>query len=194
MIKPAFRALLVPGVGPPPLLEASLLAASGAAIAMAAVAVRADEKHRATLFAHANSLPENPFAVNRHHAFSQAGGRQRQRLRGRLEPAEFGRPHEGRRTRNPVALTAGFLHFPAFHDTITPCSRLVDDRTDDRAFGADDVAPLGPKFRKLRFQMIADIRRFTSSGANHRSEGDSGGQSKNDCSPRWKLQGLGIPR
>jgi hypothetical protein len=158
MIKPAFRALLVPGVGPPPLLEASLLAASGAAIAMAAVAVRADEKHRATLFAHANSLPENPFAVNRHHAFSQAGGRQRQRLRGRLEPAEFGRPHEGRRTRNPVALTAGFLHFPAFPDTITPCSRLVDDRTDDRAFGADDVAPLGPKFRKLRFQMIADSR------------------------------------
>ena len=157
MIKPAFRALLVPGVGPPPLLEASLLAVSGAAIAMAAVAVRADEKHRATLFAHANSLPENPFAVNRHHAFSQAGGRQRQRLRGRLEPAEFGRPHEGRRTRNPVALTAGFLHFPAFPDTITPCSRLVDDRTDDRAFGADDVAPLGPKFKKLRFQMIADI-------------------------------------
>jgi hypothetical protein len=32
----------------------------------------------------------------------------------------------------------------------------VDDRIDDRAFGADDVAPLGPKFRKLRFQMIAD--------------------------------------
>src|ERR1039457_1911327 len=156
MIKPAFRALLVPGVGPPPLLEASLLAASGAAIAMAAVAVRADEKHRATLFAHANSLPENPFAVNRHHAFSQAGGRQRRRLRGRLEPVQFGRPHEGRRTRNPAALAAGFLHFPAFPDTITPCSRLVDDRTDDRAFGADDVAPLGPKFRKLRFQTIAD--------------------------------------
>src|ERR1035437_1491302 len=96
------------------------------------------------------------FVVNRRHAFSQAGGRQRQRLRGRLEPAEFGRPHEGRRTRNPVALTAGVLHFPALPATITPCSRLVDDRTDDRAFGADDVAPLGPKFRKLRFQMIAD--------------------------------------
>ena len=30
---------------------------------------------------------------------------------------------------------------PAFPDTITLCSRLVDDRTDDRAFGADDVAP-----------------------------------------------------
>src|ERR1035437_4475201 len=92
------------------------------------------------------------FVVNRRHAFSQAGGRQRQRLRGRLEPAEFGRPHEGRRTRHPVARTAGFPRFPAFPDTITPCSRLVDDRTDDRAFGADDVAPLRPKFRKLRFR------------------------------------------
>jgi len=156
MIEPAFHALLVQGVGPTPLSGAILFAAPDAAIAMAAVAVRADEKHRATLFVHANSLSENRFVVNRRHAFSQAGGRQRQRLRGRLEPAEFGRPHEGRRTRNPVALTAGFLHFPAFPDTITPCSRLVDDRTDDRAFGADDVAPLGPKFRKLRFQMIAD--------------------------------------
>jgi len=159
MIEPAFHALLVQGVGPTPLSGAILFAAPDAAIAMAAVAVRADEKHRATLFVHANSLSENRFVVNRRHAFSQAGGRQRQRLRGRLEPAEFGRPHEGRRTRNPVALTAGFLHFPAFPDTITPCSRLVDDRTDDRAFGADDVAPLGPKFRKLRFPMIADNTR-----------------------------------
>ena len=157
MIKPAFRALLVPGIGPPPLSGAILFAAQDAAIAMAAVAEGADEKHRATLFVHANSLPENPFVVNRRHAFSQAGGRQRQRLRGRLEPAEFGRPHEGRRTRNPAALTAGFLHFPAFPATIPPCSQIVDDRTDDRAFGADDVAPLGPKFRKLRIQMIADI-------------------------------------
>jgi hypothetical protein len=156
MIESAFRAPLVPGVGAAPLLDASLLAASGAAIAVAAVAVRADEKHRAALFARANSLPENRFAVSRRHAFSQAGGRQRQRLRGRLEPAQFGRPPEGRRTRNPVALTAGFLLFPAFPDTIAPCSQFVDDRTDDRAFGADEVAPLGPKFRKLRFQMIAD--------------------------------------
>jgi hypothetical protein len=157
MIEPAFRALLVTGIGTPALPAARLLAASGAAIAVAAIAVRADEKHRAALFAHANSLPENRFVVNRRHAFSQAGGRQRQRLRGRLEPAQFGRPPEGRRTRNPVALTAGFHLFPAFPDTIAPCSQLVDDRTDDRAFGADDVAIFGPKFRKLRFQMIADI-------------------------------------
>src|ERR1035437_5995012 len=85
MIEPAFHALLVQGVGPTPLSCAILFAAPDAAIAMAAVAVRADEKHRATLFVRANSLPENRFVVNRRHAFSQAGGRQRQRLRGRVE-------------------------------------------------------------------------------------------------------------
>ena len=73
MIEPAFHALLVPGVGPPPLLDAILFAAPDAAIAMAAVAVRADEKHRATLFARANSLPENRFAVNRRLPPSPAG-------------------------------------------------------------------------------------------------------------------------
>jgi hypothetical protein len=65
MVEPAFRAPLVTGVGPTPLLDASLFAALDAAIAMAAIAVRADEKHRATLFAHTKSLPENRFAVNR---------------------------------------------------------------------------------------------------------------------------------
>jgi hypothetical protein len=32
----------------------------------------------------------------------------------------------------------------------------VDDRTDDCAFGAMMSLALRPKFRKLRFQMIAD--------------------------------------
>jgi len=32
----------------------------------------------------------------------------------------------------------------------------LDDRTDDCASGADDVALRGLKFRKLRFLMIAD--------------------------------------
>ena len=35
----------------------------------------------------------------------------------------------------------------------------MDDRTDDCAVGADDVVPRRV-FRKLRFQMIADIRRY----------------------------------
>jgi hypothetical protein len=34
----------------------------------------------------------------------------------------------------------------------------VDDRTDDCAFGAMMSLALRPAFRKLRFQMIADIR------------------------------------
>jgi hypothetical protein len=85
MIELAFRALLVPGVGHSPLLKASFLAASDAAIAMAAIAVRADEKHHETLFAQADSLPENRFVVSRRHAPSPAGARQRQRLRDRLE-------------------------------------------------------------------------------------------------------------
>ena len=39
---------------------------------MAAITVRADEKHHETLFAQADSLPENRFAVSRCHASSQA--------------------------------------------------------------------------------------------------------------------------
>ena len=45
MIESAFRALLVAGVGHSALLTAGLLVAPNAAIAMAAVAVRVDEKH-----------------------------------------------------------------------------------------------------------------------------------------------------
>ena len=43
-------------------------------------------------------------------------------------------------------------------------AQLVDDRTDDCAFGAMmSLAPGRPKFRKLRFQMIADSNRGRSS-------------------------------
>jgi hypothetical protein len=48
MVESAFQALLVQSIGPAPLLGAILLAASDTAIAVSAVAVRADEKHRAT--------------------------------------------------------------------------------------------------------------------------------------------------
>lgn len=74
MIEPSFRALLVPFVGLPPLLTASLLAAFGTAIPVAPVAVRADEKRLAAGLPQARSLEENCFvAVNRRHALSQAG-------------------------------------------------------------------------------------------------------------------------
>jgi hypothetical protein len=35
-----------------------------------------------------------------------------------------------------------------------------DDRTEDCAFGTDDVAPRGLTFKKLRFPMIADTPRL----------------------------------
>ena len=72
MIEPPLLALLMPPVGTSPLTEASLLAARGTAIALSAIAVRADEENRVTMMAQANSLPENYFAVNRRHASSQA--------------------------------------------------------------------------------------------------------------------------
>ena len=61
--------------------------------------------------------------------------------------------------RNPVASTAGFLLLPAFDANIhlQPASMMIGRMTG--AFGADDVVSLGAQFRKLRFQMIADMCR-----------------------------------
>ena len=73
MIEPPFRALLVASVGGPPLPAARLLAALGAAIAVSAIAVRADEENRLAALTKANLLPQNRFAVNHRHASSQAG-------------------------------------------------------------------------------------------------------------------------
>jgi hypothetical protein len=73
MIEPSFGALLVAGVGAPSLVEAGTLTAWGAAVALSAIAVRADEEHCVTLATEANSLPEYRFAMNCRHASSQAG-------------------------------------------------------------------------------------------------------------------------
>jgi hypothetical protein len=72
MIEPSFGALLVPAVGAPSLADAGMLTAWGAAVALSAVAVRADEEHCMTLATKANSLPEYRFAMNCRHASSQA--------------------------------------------------------------------------------------------------------------------------
>ena len=72
MIEPSFGALLVAGVGAPSLVEAGTLTAWGAAVALSAIAVRADEEHCVTLATEANSLPEYRFAMNCRHASSQA--------------------------------------------------------------------------------------------------------------------------
>ena len=73
MIEPSFGTPLVAPVGVPPLLAAGLLATLVAAVAMSAVAVRADEENRLAALTKANPLPQNRFAVNHRHASSQAG-------------------------------------------------------------------------------------------------------------------------
>ena len=73
MIEPSFRAPLVAPVGGPPLPAASLVAALGAAVAVSAIAVRADEENRLAALSKAKPLPQNRFAVYYRHASSQAG-------------------------------------------------------------------------------------------------------------------------
>jgi hypothetical protein len=73
MIEPSLGALLVATVGAPSLVDPGMLTARGAAVALSAIAVRADEEHRVTLATEANSLPEYRFAMNCRHASSQAG-------------------------------------------------------------------------------------------------------------------------
>ena len=72
MVEPPFGTILVASVGAPPLLPAGLLAALIAAVAVSAVAVRADEENRVAALTKANSLPQNRFAMSHRHASSQA--------------------------------------------------------------------------------------------------------------------------
>ena len=62
VIEPAFRALLVPPVGVPPLLPPGFLPASLAAIPVAPVAMAADPEHRATAGPPANPSAQELFA------------------------------------------------------------------------------------------------------------------------------------
>jgi len=73
MVELPFGALLVSSVGASPLLAAGLLAAFFVAVAMSAIAVRADEENRVAALTKANPLPQNRFAMNHRHASSQAG-------------------------------------------------------------------------------------------------------------------------
>ena len=73
MIELAFGTLLVALVDAPPLPAAGSIAALRAAVAMAAVTVRADEENRLAALPKAKPLPQNRFAVNHRHASSQAG-------------------------------------------------------------------------------------------------------------------------
>lgn len=72
MVESPFGALLVAFIGVPPLPAAGLFAAVFAAVAMSAIAVRADEENRVAALTQANPLPQNRFAMNHRHASSQA--------------------------------------------------------------------------------------------------------------------------
>jgi len=72
MIELPFGTLLVAAVGAPPLLAAGLLATLVAAVAVSAIAVRADEENRVAALTTANPLSQNRFAMNHRHASSQA--------------------------------------------------------------------------------------------------------------------------
>jgi len=72
MIELSFGALLVASIGAPSLLASGLPAALFAAVAMSAIAVRADEENRVAALTKASPLPQNRFAMNHRHASSQA--------------------------------------------------------------------------------------------------------------------------
>jgi hypothetical protein len=72
VIELPFGTLLVPSVGGSPLLAAGLPAAWIAAVAVSAIAVRANEENRVAALTKANPLPQNRFAMNHRHASSQA--------------------------------------------------------------------------------------------------------------------------
>ena len=72
MIRPCFGTVAVPAVGTAVLMEPGLPAASAAAIALSAVAGRADIEHRPALIEQANPLPQNHFVRSRHPS-SEAG-------------------------------------------------------------------------------------------------------------------------
>ncbi|MBK5294725.1 MAG: hypothetical protein JJE04_23990 [Acidobacteriia bacterium] len=125
MIEPPFRALLVPSVGPPPLLPAGLIAAWGAAIAVSAITVRADEEHCLALLTETNSMKENRFAVHCRHALSQAGLDNGTRFVAGWNQLCLVLPDEGCRTRNPAASNGRVPSLHASDHTILRSARLL---------------------------------------------------------------------
>ena len=114
MIESPFATLLVAPVGAPPLLETGLFAAWGAAVAVSAVTMRADEEHPLATLTKAKSLPQNRFAMNHRHASSPAGLDNGSGFVAGWSQLCLVYLSNGCRTRNPAAVTAGFHLFPAF--------------------------------------------------------------------------------
>ena len=72
MVELPFRALLMAFIGLPPLVATGFIAARVAAIAMSAIAMRADKEHRVALLTEAHPVQENRVTVCRRHAWLKA--------------------------------------------------------------------------------------------------------------------------
>lgn len=66
MIESAFGTLLMTTIGAAPLIQTGLTPAMQTAIALPAVALRAEEERRLAFTAQTNSQPQLHFALNRH--------------------------------------------------------------------------------------------------------------------------------
>jgi hypothetical protein len=73
MVESSLWTPLVSHVGATALLQAGLVAATAAAIAMSAITRNAYEKYSTALCIEAHSLPKNYNSLGRRHALSQAG-------------------------------------------------------------------------------------------------------------------------
>src|SRR3982750_2183354 len=134
MVQPPFPTPLVSAVGCTPLSPSCLIPTGDAAVALSPVAMGTEKERSKTVPEQANPLPENCFPMRRH-ASPQGGAGQRQPLRGTLKPACCGdltkvALPEPRRSNGGVPSS-----FPPFRSHYN----VADDRTDDCAFGADDV-------------------------------------------------------
>jgi hypothetical protein len=111
MIEAALQTTLVTAVGGAALLAARLHAASRAAIALPAIAVRANPEHRLASLAATNPRSQYHFSMNRHTStpadFDNGNGscQGKTSFDGRL-------PGEGCHARTPLLRTAGFSTGP----------------------------------------------------------------------------------
>jgi hypothetical protein len=139
MIEPALQTPLMAAVGSTPLPAPSFGAASRAAIALPAVAVRANPEHRLASLAATKSQPENHFSLNCHPptqaGFDNGNGSCQGKTSfdsdllmkvAQLEPRCLERRGSLPPSRSPYNFSLECFN--------------ADDWTDDCAFGADNVA------------------------------------------------------
>ncbi|MBY0504461.1 MAG: hypothetical protein K2X03_11155 [Bryobacteraceae bacterium] len=149
MIEPPFRTSLMPLIGPSLLLASSPPTTRLAAVPVPAVAVRTKEEGRQAVGAKTSPLHQYRFV--RRHASSRRAYWTSAPVRVSLNLSVRSHLLEGDDIRPPPLARLGAFLLPPIPSTI----QRPDDRTDDCAFGADDVAS-GLTLRKLRFQMIDD--------------------------------------